>query len=188
MSEEKNNKTLIIKTVCLVLIICLVGVVVWLLTNTRETVTTSGYNNPVSSSLECKSSHPVEPFFDSSNSTKSEHVIRLLFKNDALNEMSYDYDATFETEGDATYAEAVLHAKYNQYMGDHQLYKDDYSPSFSAIKNEVRMSIYADDKKIMRGILPLFYIPDDKFENLGSLKPKDFKDIYAKQGFTCSIH
>lgn len=188
MSEKKNNKSLIIRGISLILVICFIGIVIWLLTYSRETTTITNHDNSVSSSLECNSSHPVEPFFHSSNSTKAKHVIRLLFKNDVLNEMSYDYDASFETEDDATYAEAVLHAKYNQYMGEHRLYKDDYSPSFNVIENKVRMSIYADGKKITKSVLPLFYIPDENFEELNDLKPKDLKNIYAKQGFTCSIH
>lgn len=188
MSEKNKSSQVPIVAIGLLMgIIILIGVAVWLLTNRNETYTTSTSDESNYSALECTSSHPDDPFFVSETAQRYTHSLKALFTDDTLNEMSYRYEGTYDSNEGAKHAEAWMHGDYNQYMVAGGLNEESLNPVFSIDKSKVIISLYAEKKKINNTVARLFFINDEEYVKIGKYTPDNYRKMYEARGFTCKV-
>ena len=186
MSRKNNNKISIWHVVCLMLILFLVGFVIILLTNHSETRISSSFGNVETSALECRSTGPKDPFFVSKKAQRFEHVLRLIFKEDRVVQLSYDYNGVYNNEQVARDAEAAMHTDYNKYMNEIGVNAERLSPNFTAVKSKVKMSLYLDFSNVSSKLMPIFFMNDEDYNRIDKLGNADFKTMFEEKGFTCT--
>ena len=187
MSEKKkNNRDAIVKSIVLMVVIVLIGLVIWLLTANHETRITTTTGSSDYSTLECSSSHPDDPFFVSETAQRFTHSVKVMFADDVLKEISYRYDGTYNTNERAQNADAWLHADYNKYMGAVGVNSESLNPVFVPKKTKLTISLYAEAKKINSAVARLFFIKEEEFEKTSKYKSDDYRKMYESKGFTCT--
>ena len=184
--KEKSNY-LIIGTVIAAVVILLVLIIIWLFTNSRETRISEDTDYGAVFSLECESNKSEDAFFKPYDAIRVKHRIISIFKGNNLDNISYDFEGTYNSEDKATNAEAWLHADYNLHFKDTDVYPESYSPNFAVIKSKVRILIYADRQRLNQVIMPIFYLSSEDYDKLGEYSGEDLKGVYEKKGFTCTF-
>ncbi|MDO4747254.1 MAG: hypothetical protein Q4A70_02865 [Candidatus Saccharibacteria bacterium] len=191
MKEKDGNKKKkqIIYAVIIALIAGLIALIIFLLTYKKETHIYENYDDANLSSLACSiTSTPESSFFE--NSAKSiKHEVKIVFTNDVIDKMSYEFRGEYESWSDADADEGVLHAKYNNYMGEHGLEHSMLTPIFQNVDGELKISLYLDSYKDMNStIAKLFYIGEGSMNVIAKNSITETKKYYEKKGFSCIIN
>ena len=189
MSEkDKKEKKALIGAILFAIIAATIGIAVWLLTNKTETYISGGNQGFNVSSLTCMASHPTNPFFISSAAQNYEHKLKLIFNNDVISGISYNFEGTYNMVAIAETAAAEMHAQYNKYMGKYGVSAEKYNPVFSSTKTKANVSIYAESAKLNRAVAVIFFITDEEFAKINDYKAEDFKKNYESKGFHCNYN
>ena len=189
MSEKENkNRLIVIKTIALIILIVAIGIVIWLLTARHETHISTTTGSSDYRSLECSAAHPDDPFFAPETAQKISHDVSILFTDDNLKEISYRFEGVYNTEEKAEFNKVKMHADYDKYMVSGGLNQEILNPVFSIDKTKVRISLYAEAKKVNSVVARLFFMTGDDFEKISEFKPEDYRKMYESKGFTCKLN
>lgn len=189
MSENKGSRVNTMMIAALVLVVgAVILAIMWLLTNRHETKISNTINTDNYSSLICESNSPEEPFFVSKSVQRFTHELKVMFNNGHLNDISYRYEGTYNSNDVAETAMAEMHADYNKYMSGGGVYQEKLNPVFATDKTKTRISLYAEPDKLNNVVARLFFLGEDDLNKLGSYSQSDLKELYEKKGFSCTIH
>ncbi|MBQ3441237.1 hypothetical protein IJG27_02925 [Candidatus Saccharibacteria bacterium] len=185
-SKKKNNTK---KITILVVFLAVFAAVILLLVNLfneKITVTTGGSEVTSSSSLYCttKSKNIPDTFFDLSTADTADQAIKVLFKNNKIDNIAYNATATYQDPDVAKNTHATLYAGYGKYIQDAGRSMDVFSPNFSVSGNEVKISLYSDYKQLDSKTAKIFLI-DTSETNLDSYTTKVLSTLYKTKGFSC---
>lgn len=187
-NKKERDKYLIIGVIVFAVIAMLVLVLIWLFTNNHETLISEDANYGTITSLECHSDHIEKSFFDPESAQRYTHLITATFKGDRLDNISYNYDGTYRSEGVADSELARMHADYNKYMGSVDVYSESLNPVFNAIKSKLKISLYGEPKTLNEAVMVLFFLEKEDYGKFKDLSGKDFKKRYESKGFDCTFH
>lgn len=187
MVEKKGNKSNILKAICLALILGAIPILVWFLTNRSETIITEDTVQASVSALQCSSNKSEDAFFLPEKVQRYEHKIKVLFKNDAIDAISYNYEGTYSSNNEAEDEMSKFYADYNIYMVSQNLDAQSLSPNLSAVKTKVTISLYADRKKMNSGTLPIFFLDGEDLEKIEKFGEEEFEEYYKNKGFSCTF-
>ena len=188
--KESKNSSVIPKIVAVALVVLLLGVVVWLLTNKKETITNSDNKTPNYSSLECKADGLAEgykPTIELDPAEKSEYTIKALFDDDSLGEISYEFRGEYPSDQAAESAEAWFRTRYYRYMDSIGVNAESINPVFINTGKNLKLSLYAERKKFTSSIAPTFLIDREEYGTLSEMSPEALKKLYEKKGFSCTV-
>ena len=185
--DKDKKKSALIRAVAFALIIALIAIIILLLTNKRETIITQETQDSDATLLKCEITHLEDAFFKHDTVQNTKHEIDISLLDDKISKMTYDYTGTYNSEKAAIDAEAWLHADYNKYMSQAGLSPESYNPVFNAVKTKVRISLYAELKKMNKVIGKIFSLGEDEVKHLGDYGASEMKKIYEKKGYTCSL-
>ena len=183
--KKKNSKTIVI----LVVFLAVFAIVILILVNLfseKTTITTGGTEVTSSSSLYCttKSKNIPDSFFDLSNADTADQAVKVLFKNNKIDNIAYNTTVTYSDPDQAKQEEANLHAKYGTYVQENGKDMSTFSPNFSVSGNEIKISLYSDYKQLDNKTAKIFLI-DTSETNLSSYTSKVLSTLYKTKGFTC---
>lgn len=185
--DKDRKKKALIRAVAFALIIAFVAILILLLTNKKETLITQGTQDSNATLLKCEITHFEDAFFKHSTVQNTKHEIDISLLDDRISKMTYDYTGTYNSMEAAVSAEARLHADYNKYMSQAGLSPESYNPVFNAVKTKVRISLYAELKKMNSVIGKIFSLDEDEVKHLGDYGASEMKKIYEKKSFACSL-
>lgn len=171
----------IIVVVAVIVALVLIGNLVF---KNQEQRISSNEGQTVVRSMDCVAKQPQDAFFQDELATEAEHEIKVTYRNNDANKISYVYDGEYATFNDAEDAEAKLHADYNIYMKD---LADSFSPNFSVIEDELKVSLFADAYDLGSATARMFFITPEEFENMEDYNIDDLKQIYESKGFQCEF-
>ena len=181
--KEKSNRTIAIP---IILIIIFIIIILYFLLSGRETHTTDGGDNSVTTALNCTAGSIDGSFFTSSTANSVENQVKITFKEDKPDKWFYSYDGTYRDYGIAEQDNAVLHAKYNKYLGGNDINHEIFTPTFSTVKTKLRINLYAKESSMINRITAvLFFINGDNYEEILDYSRDQIADYYQKQGFSC---
>ncbi|MBQ3293399.1 hypothetical protein IJG93_03840 [Candidatus Saccharibacteria bacterium] len=188
MENKKKNKGTK-KIIILVIFLAVFAIVILLLVNLfseKTTITTGGTDVTSTSSMYCtaKSTNVDGTFFDLTNATSADQAIKVLFKNDKIDNIAYNATITYPDADVAKNAHATLYANYGNYVQGAGKSMDTYSPNFSVSGGEVKISLYSDYKQLDTKAAKLFLI-DTSETSLDSYTSKVLSTLYKTKGFTC---
>ena len=188
-SDKQKRKKIIVQAVVLALIVAIIAIVIVLLTYKKETRTIETNEDGDMTALVCSSHDNGETaFFKSDTAKEVEHKVKLVYNNDNLQKMSYEYTGEYETKDIAEHDDAVLHARYNRYMGEHDKKSEMLTPVFQVVDNKLAIKLYLDSYKDMNSVISkLFYIGSGLEGTIGKNSLKDTKKYYEKKDFSCII-
>ncbi len=189
MAEKNDNKnrTAIIGFFVVVLVSLFVLIVFWFFTNGKTTHISEQTEYGSISSLVCKNDHSDGAFFSSESVQRYTHTVTVMFMGGSLSDMSYNYEGIYRTASFAEADMARMHAKYNKYMGEVDVYSESLNPIFSTDETKVKISLYAELKKLSRVTLPLFFLSKDDHDGLDKLDADSLKKKFENSGFSCTF-
>lgn len=189
MSESKMRKRkLIIFAVIVAFVVGLMALAVFLLTYKKETHITKVYDRGDISSLVCTTSETKDSAFFQNNANSVKHELKIIYNNEVIDKMSYEYRGEYGSWGAADVDEGIMHAKYNTYMGDHNISSSVLAPLFQNVDGELKISLYLDSYEMMNTtIAPFFYIGNGLVDTIGKSSVEETKKYYENKGFSCII-
>lgn len=187
MSEFKKDKQKLLYVGVGVCLLAAVAAILCLLFSSKETKISDNDGNSSISVLDCKVSDPtVESFFESKDAINNEHEIKITYRGDEVDKISYTYVADFASEKDADEANATLHAKYNKYMAQYSLEPAKLGPTFTVVNSSFKVNLFADTSKINFAVAGLFFLDTGDIELLEGGKIEDLRKVYFQKGFNCN--
>lgn len=168
-------------------LLIIVAFLVWIFTNGKETRVSQEQTYSSITSLNCTAPSQEKSFFSSDSATDIKHNLKIVLQDDKIDSISYSYDATFNSDKEAENATAVLHGKYNMYMDEQGANRESYNPVFAQDKTRLKISIYAENKKLVSAMAPILFMTNDEFANIKNYNTEDFEKIYDGKGFTCEV-
>lgn len=188
--KEKERSSLSIIILFFVILLILVLVVIWFLSNGEETKTTTDFKESDSSSLECRSeklANGLNLVISPDETEKSEFVIKALFENKELSNISYEFSGIYSSDEEAEGAEAWFRTDYYKYMDKNGINAESLNPVFVNTEKNLKVSLYAKRKNFTSEVAPIFLIDRDEYGSMTGFNPDALKKIYEEKGFVCNI-
>ncbi len=173
-------------SITLGLFFLLIGLIVFWLTNVNETRKTSDNNITSVGVLECKSARPINAFFDSQTATSAEQKIKITFKDDKADKISYDYVGTYDNDKQASDDRTTFAIKYDLELGENKNKQKSLTANFSASGNTARITIYTEQDNLNADIAKFFFLGQNEYKDVGTLSADTLKRLYQGKGFTCN--
>lgn len=189
--QKKGNKILVVKALSFALVIALIVWVIWLLNNQHEERTSVDAGQDDLSSLECtaKEVKKDDDFLFASESTDSyEFTMKAIFNTDKLDKLTYEFNGTYASDKLAENMEAKLRAKYYKYMEQNNLGTEYLNPVLADTDDNLKISFYAERKKLTSAVAPVFMITRDEYAKTSNFSLENLKKLYEGKGFSCSTH
>ena len=103
-----------------------------------------------------------------------------------IDKIYYSYVGTYRSYDEADHDNAVLHARFNDHMAKYKSNPELLTPSFSTVKTELRINLYAKNREMMdRSKETLFFIEEGKVDEFMGYSRDKVMDYYKKRGFSC---
>lgn len=187
--ERKLSKKIIIAYAIIVAAIMgLVALIIYTVTNKKETHIYETHVGNNSSSLACTTHDNETAFFSSEIATNVSHLVKLVYKDGVVSKISYEYDGEYDSEEDARKDNGDMHAKYNIYLGEHNISHNVLTPVFQHDGNIARIRLFLDNYNNMNAVIgKLFYIGSAVKDAVGKNSIEETKKIYENKGFSCII-
>lgn len=186
MEKEKNNKKNIVRAVVFAVIVGIVALVIFLLTYRAETHIYESYQDVDVSSLVCKSSDNESAFFNSETANSVVHKIKIIYSNEVVDKLSYEFEGIYNSEESAEQDNAVLHARYNIYLSQYDMDSESLTPIFQTVDNKMRIKLYLDSYGKMNSVYgKLFFIGDGSMDTIAKKSVDETRKIYENKGFLC---
>ena len=190
--EEKKYRSLVIKILLLILILMVVAGIVWLLTSQTETRVSNKMGENEYGSLECtigSMTAELAPVIEPKDLGESmKYNIKMLFENGGLSTISYAFEGVYVSEDTAEHVRASLHADYNKYMAGNGVNPEGLNPIFAHDGHDVRISLYAERKKLSSVVAPVFLISRDEYGRMNDFSLEGMQKLYKSKGFSCDAH
>lgn len=187
MSESKRKKQHSLYIGIIVCILVAVAAILCLLFTGKETYVSEGDNIESVDALYCRASEQEDSFFGKENVINDKHEIKITQRQDEIDKISYTYIGYYGSEKEAKDANAVLHAKFNNYMGEHNLEPSVLGPVFSVVKDNLRINLMTEISNINEAIGKLFFLDPAGINSVRNNKLESLKKLYSSQGFVCKI-
>ena len=186
-SKNKKMASLIATGIVIIAVSIGLGAAVFMLFRGEETHISTNTAETIIKSLVCNAANPKNPFFISETAENYNHEIKVTYRGETADKISYMYDGVYVSNSVADTAGASLHADYNIYMGENGVYQESLYPTFSVVDNKLKVSLYADYKKLNSVTAKLFFINAEEFHDLDNYSAEELSNLYAEKGFSCEI-
>lgn len=189
-AKDDNRKKLVIEAIVVAVVFGFIALVIFALTYKREEYIYEPNDDGGVSALVCTSSNNdgEVAFFSSDNASSVEHKIKLIYKGEVINKLSYEFLGKYDSEEAARDAKGVFNTKYNVYLGEHGIEYDTLSPVFQHIGNKTKVELILDSYKNMNSVIgKFFYISSASLDSVAKNSKKETKKYYEKKGFSCII-
>ena len=190
LEKKSKNKKIISSAATWIVAIAVsiaLSVVAFMLFGSKETHISTSTAETIIKSLVCNAANPKNPFFISETAENYNHEIKVTYRGETADKISYVYDGVYVSNSVADTAGSSLHADYNIYMGENGAYQESLYPTFSVVDNKLKVSLYTEYGKINSVIAKLFFINAEEFHNLDNYSIEDLGNLYAEKGFSCEI-
>ncbi|MBR3180079.1 hypothetical protein IKF57_00900 [Candidatus Saccharibacteria bacterium] len=184
---DKDNKKksrmgsfIIIGAIGLIAVILII-----ILSQGKETYTSNGGQTVQVNSLTCSGSNIDGALFVSDTAQRYTHEIKATVSSNKLREISYKFNATYNSREAVEDAKAVLMAKYNIYMDENGLVPEILNPVFSPLNSKLQVTLFAKREKIDRVTARIFFLTEDDIEKIDKMNLADWERSYEKKGFSC---
>lgn len=187
-NKKKNKKSSIVYAIIIAVIAGLMALVIYMLTNKKETHTYRTQDNGEISALVCTTNDNESSFFASETASSINHTVKLIYKDNKVEKISYEYDGKYNSSEEAKHDDAVLHAKFNIYLGEHNIEQDVLTPVFQHNGDGVTIRLYLDNYNEMNSAIgKIFYIGSGIKDTVAKNSLEETKKIYENKRFSCII-
>lgn len=188
--ERERNNRLKVPLIILALMFVLFGIVLLLLYLLvgKTTYTTSSREATGSQYLYCstKSKSISGAFFDLSDAQSAEQAIKAIFNN-KIDSVAYNATIDYGDQDTAKKKEAELNVTYGLYMQDNGRDMNDFSPNFSTVDDDVRISLFAKPSQLNYPLAKIFLIDLSNDMTLDEYNLEALSNLYSNKGLNCEI-
>ena len=188
-SKENKKKRVALGMIIVAALIGIVALVIFLLTHKTETYIHEVTTDEKISALVCVSNNNDSGFFISEEATSITHKVKLVYKNNEINKLSYELVGVYGSEDSAEQAKGGFNTDYNIYLGNNNIKYETLSPVFRYAENKAGVELYLDDYKKMNSVIAkLFFIDDSSVNSIAKNSIEMTKKYYEKKSFSCTIN
>lgn len=186
--KKHKRKMLIVEAVVVALIIGIVAFVVAVLSYDRKAWVTEEHEDFSLVTMVCSRHDDEHSFFENNNASDKEHQLKIVFKDDKIDKISYGFEGEYDSKESADHDDAVLHADYNIYMSNHEISSELLTPIFRVSDNKLFISMYLENYSSLNSVTgKIFYIGSGDIDKLAKNSVDDVKAYFKKKGFSCTI-
>lgn len=186
MNQKKNEeRTLIRRMATIILIVALLLVFLFAIFYRREIRISEGDLRGSVDFLSCQAKTALEPFFDSNTAMEQTHDVKIIFGEESFDKINYTFTGKFSSNENATTAMADMHAKYNIYMNEINVYQENLQPTFSVIGSDGIINFSIDKSNFTSGTAKLVFLDEEEFMMADQYEVDDFVRILNREGFSC---
>lgn len=186
--DKKKNNYVWFGLIAILIIVVISMLIYYFLFNKQETHISEELNMGKATVVECESDKMEEGFFTNEKSEKETNSLKVMFDDDKIIRVFYNYIGEYDSSEAAETANAVLHGKYNKYMASKSIDPDSLDPTFSNSDKIMKIVLNADIKDINNSTVDLFFLTMDDFQHIKSYSPDKLAKLYKSKGFACEVH
>lgn len=164
-----------------------VFLVVWLVYNMltpKVTNTSTEQRQTEYAAVKCTAAVPENAFFRAQGVGAQTHTIKLIFQDNKVDKISYEYEGDYGNEQAADKATTNMHIDYNEFMGPDA---ESLSPAFAAVGTKAKINLLAKREKLNGKNAKIFYLNTDEVADIANYEPEKVEKIYEARGFSCKI-
>ena len=153
------------------------------------TVTTTG-NFPEDvkdASLVCENTSLTYPIFVYNNSEKKETKITAIFHGDDPKNLSLIHSMFYKNQDSVIASEAHNHGAMNKKFATDELGADSFSATYSKSSEKMQMTLFANSSDLKNASTMKYFLLDGEGSSEIPKTKEEYKRIYEKKGFSCSI-
>lgn len=155
----------------------------------KETRVSETFENNSIMALECKIGAVSDSFYTSSIANTVQNDIKLTYKEKKIDKLFYTFTGVYRSDEVAAQDETTLHAKYNIYVGDHDVAMESLAPTYSVNKSKLILTLYADQYARINPVTAIFFfIDNDRIDGFEDYSIEEAKKYYETKGFVCTIN
>lgn len=182
MTEKRRSKTGWIIGGVVVVAVILLSILLW----PKGSYVSDGGRVTKVIALDCKATYLEDAFFKSEVAQRSTHEIRAIFKDNKFADISYIFEATYNSSEAVESENARLHADYNIYMSENGQSQELLEPSFANIKSKLKITLYGNKKRLNSVTAKLFFLDIEGAQNIDKYSVDELEKVYKKKSFSCS--
>ena len=185
MARKQESKQWVVFIIVLIVLVLGIGLIIYWLTDEKETTMSDDNNVSSIDVLECKATSLSESFFDT-NADDELHEIKITFNEKGADKIAYEFTGTYGTNKQASDARTLSSIKYSKDVGLNGLKADKISSAFNAIENVMRIYLTIGLEDINAGVVKFFLMNTEDYERVDGAISDDFVQIYETKGFICN--
>ena len=183
MSKTKKDTPIVAICILGVLLAIILAVVIMIF-NSNETYISDNETPIEQELLQCTSSSPFNPFFNTNKNTSStNYIIKYIYEDGEVQSVSLIYSATFETEEIAKAELASMMSEYYQYTAKNHI--DDSNKVFNRQGKDISITLYFDKSALSSTTNDLLFLNNGGAGKISKYPLKDLKKIYQNKNFSC---
>lgn len=183
--KEKKSKPILPICILSVIIIAIVVIVI-LLMNSNETRTSETETSAKQEILQCSTSTPIDPFFNTNkNASGVNYNIKYLYEDDKIRSASFNYVATFDSESIAENELSNMQYQFYQYVANTSADGGALDPNFNKYTNDVSINLFFDKKYLIPSVSKLLFLDNTEALRLQKYSLGDLEKIYRDKKFSC---
>ena len=138
--------------------------------------------------LSCVSTEKIESVFSVSNASKIENKVKILFKNDIINEIMYSLSGTYINETTMEKEGGHWQAEYNLYLGESGIKPSSIDSTIYHTKTNAWANLITKPENLNVATAKLFLLDENQLTNIGKAGMNTLKKYYEGKRFTCETH
>ena len=151
----------------------------------EETYTSASNTTTSIDSLHCSTNRLDNPFFKINNANSILHEIKITFRDNKPDLISYKLTGTFDDKKTARGQGDSTLSRLWSYLQDHGLAYNYIENSHSVIDNTASIDIIADKEKLNNITASIFSMETAEASKFGDQTMESLKRLYANKGFVC---
>ena len=180
-----KQKTVIKIVVALVVLVAIIYIIWWAL-QPKTTTSSETNESAVVTSMTCTASNIENPVFAAADARNASYTINLLFRDDELSQLTYQYAASYDSEEAAEAQLPALLADYNLDLQDRGLSATYFAGTNSArVGNDLQVNFTADEDTLTPPVADYLLMDVDENGELPSTSA-EVRANYVGKSFVCN--
>lgn len=184
MTEAKSNGW--IKVLVFLLILGIAIFIIWRVLQPKNTTETASSSDGAITSMTCTAGDIDNGVFETYDAATVTYTINLLFEDDSLSSLTYNYDGTYASSDAAKTAGLAINADFDQALQDLGYTATYFSgTNHSVVDNQAILTFSADVEDLNMNLTKFVMLDTDESGDFPT-EHADVRQNYVSHSFVCS--
>ncbi len=188
--SKKSKKTHILITICS-FSVAIISIFILFFANLLSERTSHETTSEAISSvdyLSCISTEKIESVFSVSNASKIENKVKIVFKDDIINEIMYTLSGTYKDEPSMQKEGGHWQTEYNFYLSESGIKPDSIKSTISNTDTNAWVHLTTKSTNLNLATAKLFLLDKTQIADISNAKMATFKKYYENNRFACETN
>ena len=174
-----------IKIVVALVVLAVIIYIIWWALQPKTTTSSETSESAVVTSMTCTAGNIENPVFAAADTQNASYTINLLFRDDELSQLTYQYTATYDSEEAAEAQLPALLADYNLDLQDRGLSATYFAgTNIARVGNDLQVNFTADEDTLTPQVADYLLMDVDENGEL-PLTSAEVRANYVGKSFVC---